>query len=224
MPHRFLLKLGACFALAGAVLLLIGTFLHPAHADPNAFAAAFSEYAHDPHWIASHLIQLAGVLCLLLCLSLLTRTFTSEISATFAHVASFLAAVSLSVGAVLQAVDGIALKPMAAYWLDAAAPDKQAFFAATLATRHIEIGLASIFALFSGVTVAVFGLAMATDSRFRFGLSWPAIISGAITFIGGLVMAYSGFSDAAMLINMAANIPLLLWALALGFWMFRNAR
>jgi len=48
-------------AIAGSVLLFIGTYLHPMSADPNQAAAAFAEYAADPLWVASHLTQLAGV-------------------------------------------------------------------------------------------------------------------------------------------------------------------
>ena len=54
-------RTGPAAAILGAVLLLIGTYLHPMDADPNAPAAAFAEYAADRIWIASHLLQLAGV-------------------------------------------------------------------------------------------------------------------------------------------------------------------
>lgn len=49
----------AITAIAGAVLLLIGTILHPMSADPNVPLAAFTEYAADTHWVASHLMQLS---------------------------------------------------------------------------------------------------------------------------------------------------------------------
>ena len=48
-------------AIGGALLLLIGTFVHPSGADPNDALAAFTEYAEDQLWIASHLTQLIGV-------------------------------------------------------------------------------------------------------------------------------------------------------------------
>ncbi len=54
-------KLGAICAILGAVLLFTGTLLHPMDADPNDPVAAFSEYAADELWVASHLTQLAGV-------------------------------------------------------------------------------------------------------------------------------------------------------------------
>ena len=55
------LRIGAVFAVLGAVLLFVGTYLHPMQADPNDPLAAFVEYAADQNWVASHLAQLAGV-------------------------------------------------------------------------------------------------------------------------------------------------------------------
>ena len=55
------LKLGAVCAVLGAVVLFIGTSLHPMKADPNDPVEAFPEYAADELWVASHLTQLAGV-------------------------------------------------------------------------------------------------------------------------------------------------------------------
>jgi hypothetical protein len=54
-------RIGATCALAGSVVLAVGTSLHPLDADPNEAVAAFTEYAADRLWVASHLTQLAGV-------------------------------------------------------------------------------------------------------------------------------------------------------------------
>ena len=54
-------RVGAVCAISGATLLFIGTHLHPMGADPNDPISAFTEYARDRLWIASHLVQLAGV-------------------------------------------------------------------------------------------------------------------------------------------------------------------
>jgi hypothetical protein len=51
---------GTC-AIAGSLVLLLGTYLHPMSAGPNGAVAAFTEYAADRLWVASHLTQLAGV-------------------------------------------------------------------------------------------------------------------------------------------------------------------
>jgi hypothetical protein len=48
-------RLVASAAISGALLLFVGTYLHPMDADPNASLAAFTEYAADHHWVASTL-------------------------------------------------------------------------------------------------------------------------------------------------------------------------
>ena len=69
---RYCSRLGAGAALLGALLLTLGTLLHPMQAAPWDAAAAFAEYAADHHWLASHLIQLLGVLLGVLALLALT--------------------------------------------------------------------------------------------------------------------------------------------------------
>jgi len=43
-------------AISGALFLIIGTFLHPMEADLNVPLAAFTEYAAERNWVASHLM------------------------------------------------------------------------------------------------------------------------------------------------------------------------
>ena len=60
-------------AVAGAALLVIGTWLHPSGSDPNDSAAAFAEYAATSRadWVVAHLVQLAGVAAMLVAVVLL---------------------------------------------------------------------------------------------------------------------------------------------------------
>jgi hypothetical protein len=222
MPSTHPAKTGAAAAFAGVILLFAGTLLHPSHAHPNDAAAAFAEYAADQHWVASHLAQLFGALLLFAALLLLARLLQTAASQSAGRIGSLLAIASASTAAGLQAVDGIALRNMTTAWASAEASDKAVWFAATYATRQIEIGLAAIFGLLGGVTVIVFGIALLADRQFPRGLAWGALPCGAATAAGGLAMAYTGFSDTAMEINMPANIVLLLWAIALGAWMWRH--
>lgn len=53
-------KLLSIFAFIGTIFMIVGTFLHPMHADPNVPVDAFHEYVESTHWIAIHLLQLFG--------------------------------------------------------------------------------------------------------------------------------------------------------------------
>ncbi len=127
---------------------------------------------------------------------------------------------SLAVAGAVQAVDGIALKRMVNAWAAAAEPDKSTLFYAAYGVRQIEVGLASILGLLFGLTVCVYGVAVISDHSFVKWLGWFAIIGGIPTAIGGVVIAYTGFSGLAMSINMPSNSLLPIWMIALGvlFW------
>lgn len=71
-------RIGATCAMSGSVLLLIGTSLHPMEADPHDSVAAFTEYAADHLWVASHLTQLVGVTLMVATLLILTKQLETE--------------------------------------------------------------------------------------------------------------------------------------------------
>jgi hypothetical protein len=213
--------IGLC-AIVGAILLFVGTLLHPMQADPNDAMAAFTEYAADHIWVASHLTQLVGVTLMVIALLFLAEQLKSSKGATIARIGAAFAISSLAIAAALQAVDGIALKNMINAWSAATASQKDGLLQATFAVRQIEIGLASMFSLFMGLTAALFGMALFKDSTYSRWFSSIAIAGGISTAMAGIVMAYTGFSSMMMMINMPANFILLLWMMTLGVLMWRQ--
>src|SRR4030095_1738800 len=71
-------RAGAACAISGSLLLFVGTYLHPMGADPNDAVAAFTEYAADPLWGASHLTQLLGVALMVAALLVLTEQLQAK--------------------------------------------------------------------------------------------------------------------------------------------------
>lgn len=215
-------RIAAIAAISGALLLFLGTYLHPMDADPNVPLAAFAEYAADHHWVATHLMQLLGVALMVGALVLLSRHLAGGRADTAATLGRAAAIATLSVAAALQAVDGVALKSMVNTWAAAPEQEKAALFHAAFAVRQIEIGLASISGLLFGLTATLYGLALLIDPRFPKWLGALAIVGGAPTAIAGVVMAYTGFSELAMDINMPSSSLLLVWMIALGVYVWRN--
>jgi hypothetical protein len=217
---RHTLRGASAAAIGGALLLLVGTILHPSGADPNDAVAAFSEYAADQLWILSHLTQLLGITLIVCALIQLSGLLASGTASSLAWIGAAGAIASLAAAAALQAVDGIALKNVVDAWAAAAEPDKTTLFYTAYGVRQIEVGLASITSLLLGVTMCVYGVAIISDHGFPKWLGWLPIIGGIPTAIAGLVIAYTGFSGLAMSINMPANSLLLIWMIALGivFW------
>jgi len=216
-------KIAAICAITGSALLFVGTYLHPLGADPNDAVAAFTEYAADRLWVASHLTQLGGITLMTTALLFLTQLLEEGNGKAWARIASGGAIAGLAMAAALQAVDGIALKVMVNTWSAALAEQKDVVFHATFAVRQIEIGLASMLSLVLGLTVSVYGVALLADRMYPKWLAGLAIIGGVPTIVAGVVMAYTGFSDLAMTINMPASVILLLWMLSLGILMWRHS-
>lgn len=208
-------RLVAMLALLGALLLIAGTLLHPSGADPAVPDAAFAEYAADPFWVTSHLTQLAGVALMLCSQVLLAAGISDQRYRPLVQLALMGAAASLAAAAILQAVDGVALKPMVVAWAVAPAAEKAMAMQAALAVRHVEIGLAALFGLVGGLTICAY----AALQWFGTGLPrWLAILGalgGLGSFAGGLAVAYTGFSGLSMAINMPGGMVLVVWMIAL---------
>jgi hypothetical protein len=203
-------------------LLFVGTYLHPLEADPNEAVAAFTEYAADHLWVASHLTQLAGVALMVTALLFLAQQLEAASGRGWARVAAGGAIASLAVTTVLQAVDGIALKVMVDAWAAAPTLQKEGAFHAAFAVRQVEIGLASVLSLLFGLTATVYGVALLVDHTYPKWMGGLAIVGGVSTTVAGVVMAHTGFSGLAMAINMPASSLLLVWMLILGVFMWRR--
>jgi uncharacterized membrane protein (DUF2068 family) len=216
-------KLGPLSAIGGAGLLFIGTWMHPMNADPNVPIAAFTEYAGAHYWVASHLMQLFGVLLMSAALVLLLRRLLDGPGADFAALATAGVIAGVATAGALQAVDGIALKIMVDGWAAAPAAAKPVLFQAAFAVRQIEIGLASMTSLLFGLAVSMYGGALWLNGPLP---RWFAVLSfagGVPTAIAGIVMAFTGFSNLAMAINLPAGLVLILLMFVSGVYGWRHS-
>ncbi len=214
-------RIGAVGAIAGAILLLVATSLHPLEADPNDPEAAFAEYAADDLWVATHLGQFFAIVAIAVGLIALSDTLRQGRAASWATLGRAGAIASVAAAAVLQAVDGIALKFMVDRWAASAPPQRGLVFEAAFGVRQIEAGLASLMSITFGLTVLAYGVALAF-SRYPRWLGWMAVLGGLATVCGGVALAYTGFSALAMGINMPASIVLLIWLVAVGTFLWRS--
>lgn len=212
----------AVSAIAGAVLLITGTVLHPSNADPDDPRAAFAEYAADRLWVASHLLQLFGLLLIVFALIFLARLIGGGSGANLARLGSAMARASLAVAAVLQAVDGIALKKVVDAWAAAGDAEKEILFQSAFAVRQVEVGLAAILSLFFGIAAVLYGAAVTLDRQLPAWLGWTAFLGGIPTFGAGVAFAYTGFSGPAMTASMSGSVLLIIWVIMLGVWMWRR--
>jgi hypothetical protein len=145
-------SVGAASGVLGVVFLMLGTALHPVPADGNDAAVEFGVYAEVSRsvWLAAHLLPLVGITGMVLLSRAVATTGTGRLWTRLTEVTG---AVAIAETAVLQALDGVALKAIVDMWAHASAADRSALFAAAQAVRQAEIGMDAVFSL---------GLAMTT--------------------------------------------------------------
>jgi hypothetical protein len=190
-------------------------------ADPNLPLAAFAEYASSSSWVAVHLMQLFGAMLMAASFVMLSRKLADGAASAWA-----------TLGAASGRESGSGRCSASCRWRCAEVhgrqlgidtkPGKAGFFDAAFAVRQVEVGLASISALFFGLTVSIYGIALLIDRRFPCWIGAFAIVGGVPTAVGGIAMAYTGFSNLAMDINMPFNSLLILWMIALGIYGWRQ--
>jgi hypothetical protein len=217
-------RLAAALAVVGAALLAAGTLLHPSHADAGSPVAAFTEYSATSRaaWVTAHLLQLGGVVGMVLVAVLLARAVNGAQESAWARGTVVLGTAGLATAAVLQAVDGVALKAVVDLWSGAAA-DGPALFAAALAVRQVEIGLDAVFALMLAAAFFAFGLGLLTAPAGSRGLGALAVLAAGVGVVNAGMLALGGFSAASMLVTEVSGLLVLAWLLLAAGWSWRRA-
>jgi uncharacterized membrane protein len=220
--HRLTSRIGAVLFLLGLVVLVISTQLHPAHENPMDNPAVFREYAQSDLWIAVHLGQFAGFLLVIGGLVALYFSIAIRPDAA-AAVARFGLAAAITTGAsftILQAVDGVALKRAVDAWASAPPDQQVAVFAAADAIRWIEIGVNSLSFSLVGLTLVIYGVALALSNDYPRWIGWLAVAAGIAHLIRGVGVAYQGFVPSiAALIGL---VLLALWTVVMAVSMWRQ--
>ena len=151
----------------------------------------------DDSWIAVHIGQFVGVIMVFaggfVALYLLLVRSESSTASTLAWIGLALAIMTASAFAVLQAVDGIALKMAVDSSVAAPSEDKAITFRVAEGIRFIEYGTNSIFRILQGVVAIMFGVAIVKSKLLDKWIGGAGIIIGAVTIYAGLEVAYLGF-------------------------------
>jgi hypothetical protein len=207
----------------GVVLIAISEIFHPAREDPMDFPAVFEEYAQSNVWTTVHLGEYFGFLLLLgglvaLYYSVSARPGAGAGLAPFGLAAAVATAASFTV---LQAVDGVTLRYAVDAWASAPAPQKTAAFAAAEVARWTEIGMNSLLFFLAGLTLFLFGLAIALGRVYPRWVGLMAAISGAaFMYDGVVVVAYEGFVPS--IVKKVGLLLLAVWAFVMAVLMWRN--
>src|SRR5215216_3273634 len=215
-------RLGAVALPLGIIVLAVSEYFHPSRVDPMDNPAVFMEYAQSDSWTTVHLGEYFGFLLLLgglvaLYYSVSAKPGVGAGLAPFGLAATVAAAASFTV---LQAVDGVALKRAVDAWVSAPADQQTAAFAAAEAVRWIEIAMNSFSFFLAGLTLFLFGLAIALGSVYPRWVGLIAAVSGAAFMYNGVVVvAHQGFVPD--IIKLVGLLLLAVWAFIMAFLMWR---
>ncbi|MFT4468847.1 hypothetical protein ACMX2H_02960 [Arthrobacter sulfonylureivorans] len=217
-PLRSPLRLAATLLFAGVLVSLLAGLFHPDNANANDHAAAFSEYASSAAWTGIHLAQFVGMAILIAGLLVLFVALDLRLGAAcwLARFAAVAAIGALALYAVLQAVDGVALKHAVDAWAAAPEAAKGGRFDVAEGVRWLEWGVRSYQSLLLGLSLVLFAVAIIWSGRVsRFVGSFMGL-TGFAYLVQGWVVGTEGFSPAntiPTLVGIAASSVWSIWLL-----------
>jgi hypothetical protein len=237
--ERPMLRMGSIAFFAGLAIIIVSTLVfHAGTRDPMDNPAIFAEYAESDTWIAAHIGQFAGVMLVFaggfVALFRLLVKSESGITSALAWFGLVTAILVASTFAILQAVDGIALKIAVDTWYaippssaenGGGEEEKAIAFRVAEGIRWTEIGINSYFRMLQGSVGIIFGVAIAasatTLSRWIGALG---VFAGVATIIVGVRVAYVGFATVGSIEDTVSTLTYFAWVIILGIFMWRKTR
>jgi hypothetical protein len=138
--QRSLLRIGSIALIAGIIIAIVSTAIHPSKEDPSNHRLVFAEYASDDSWVAIHIGQLVGSIMVfagdIVAFYPLLIQSESNTASILSWIGLALAIMTTSAIGVLQAVGGIALKMAADSWVAAPPEEKATNFMVAEGIRH----------------------------------------------------------------------------------------
>ena len=190
-----LLRLAGGLLVGGLLVFLVVTQFHPSGEEDN-HPVIFAKYAASDAWVAIHFGQFAAVLAALGGFLVLYRVLQlREEVPVLARCALGAVVAAAATFAVLQGVDGVALKQNVDTWAAASGAEKSVRFADAETTRWTEWGVQSYYRLLLGLTFVLFGLAIArTGVVFRW-VGWVGMLAGLLYMTIGVAVGHSGLEQ-----------------------------
>jgi hypothetical protein len=219
--------MGSIAFLVGLAIVIVSTEFHPSREDPANHPLVFMEYAYSDPWIAIHIGQFAGGIVVFAggfgSLYLLLVRSESSIASALALLGFAVVIIAVSTLAILQAVDGIALKMAVDSWAAAPAEEKVVVFRVAEGVRWTEIGTNSIFRILQGTVAVIFGVAIVKSMLLSRWIGGVGVFAGAVMIIAGVEVAYVGFASSQAGLGAVSVIINWVWVGVLGGFMLRKA-
>jgi hypothetical protein len=231
--ERPMLRMGSVAFLAGIVIFMISTILHPSREDPTNHPLVFAEYAEDHLWVASHVGQFAGGMFIfaggfVALFRLLSWSESGTVASALAWLGLAVTIATASALTILQAVDGITLKIAVDTWYAISSPStadteegqKAIAFRIAEGIRWTEIGVNSYFRILQGAVGVIFGVAIAASAVLSRWIGAVGIFAGIATIVLGVNVAYVGFGTVGSIEDTISTWTYIAWLVILGIFMW----
>jgi hypothetical protein len=173
----------------------------------------FARYASSASWTAVHLGQFVGMAVIIA--GLVVLYFALDLraggAAWVARLGAVSAAITLGLYAVLQAVDGVALKQAVDAWVRAPEAEKAPRFASAETIRWLEWGARSYQCFMLGLTLILLGSAVALSARLPRAIGYLMGLSGVGYIVQGWVLGSEGFSGTDEFAILGGYVLILAW-------------
>jgi hypothetical protein len=210
------LRVSATLLFLGLLLTIVVGYFHPDHANANDHVATFTEYAESNIWIAVHLGQFVAMVVVIAGLWMLYASYISGsgLAVWVNRAGAVSAAIALTLYAVLQAVDGVALKHAVDAWLQAPEAEKAIRFAAAETVRWLEWAVRSYQSYMLGLTFVLFALVIVLPgSRIPKLIGILMALTGVAYGIQGWVIGSEGFSSSNTIPTLAGYVSWIVWSI-----------
>ena len=167
--------------------------LHPSGAEDD-HQAIFTEYAESDVWVATHFAEFVLVLVAFAGLLVLCWVVRRE-APYLALLAAGAVIVTSATWAVLQGVDGVALKQAVDAWAAASGSEQAARYADAEIVRWIEWGLQSYFRVLLGLGFLLLGAAAVVSRLVPTWLGALLLVAGPLSLAIGVSVAYAGLES-----------------------------
>ena len=224
MVDRNSLRLSGALLLIGVVVYGVLQLPHPGSPTPTD-QAQFAAYSTSSSWAAVHLGEFIGVA--IITAGLLVLFFALDFSQGTQRWLGFFAAISAgaagALGAVVYAVDGVALKQAVDAWASAPAAEQATQFASAEAIRWLETGTRSYQEFTSGIALVFFAVTIVWTARLARPIGYLMGLSGLLLIAMSWIAGTQGLDSAtrSILFNISAlsNLIWTIWLLVVALRM-----
>jgi hypothetical protein len=188
---RELLRSSGALLLGGFLFSTVVTVLFHPGGNEDVHEDIFARYAASGAWEWVHFAQFIGVLAALGGLVVLHQVLRPRAPRLSAFAAGTTVATA-AVWAALQAVDGVTLKQAVDAWVAADGPERAVRLGDAEVVRWTEWGLQSYFRLLMGLTLALFGTAVARTGIVARWAGFAGILAGLLYIAIGVAVGHTG--------------------------------